>query len=146
MQTESKCQERIAALHKEMDSIHYANNLSWQQMIQNDAAKADFYRRQDRLEEVRAELDILRKSPTTKKPGSSFTLALQAYDRTSRGARRAAQLFALQGSLYKPRSGRPRRTENARIAMHVHSGVVRPCSRREMPPSETGFVKTFGKN
>jgi len=61
MQTESKWQERIAALHKEMDSIHYANNLSWQQMIQNDAAKADFYRRQDRLEEVRAELDILRK-------------------------------------------------------------------------------------
>jgi len=61
MQTESKWQERIAALHKEKDSIHYANNLSWQQMIQNDAAKADFYRRQDRLEEVRAELDILRK-------------------------------------------------------------------------------------
>ncbi len=57
----------------------------------------------------------------------------------------AAQL-ALQGSLYKPRSGRPRRTENARLAMHVHSGVVRPCARREMPPSETGFVKTFGKN
>jgi hypothetical protein len=62
MQTESKWQERIAALHKEMDSIHYANNnLYWQQMVQNDAAKADFYRRQDRLEEVRAELDILRK-------------------------------------------------------------------------------------
>jgi len=61
MQTESKWQERIAALHKEMDSIHYANNLYWQQMVQNDAAKADFYRRQDRLQEVRADLDILRK-------------------------------------------------------------------------------------
>jgi len=61
MQTESKWQERIAALHKEMDSIHDANNLCWQQMVQNDAAKADFYPRQDRLEEVRTELDILRK-------------------------------------------------------------------------------------
>ena len=62
MQTESKWwQRRIAPLHKEMDSIHYANNLDWQQMVQNDGAKADFYRRRDRLEEVRAELDILRK-------------------------------------------------------------------------------------
>ena len=61
MQIESKCRERIAALHTEMDSIHYANNLYWQQMVQNDAAKADVYRRQDRPEEVWAELDILRK-------------------------------------------------------------------------------------
>jgi hypothetical protein len=61
MQTEAKRQERIAALHKEMDSIHDANNLYWQQVVHNDAAKADFYRRQDRLEEGRAELDMLRK-------------------------------------------------------------------------------------
>ncbi len=61
MQTEAKRQERIAALQQEMDSIHFANRLYWQETAHSDAAKKEFYRRQDRLEEVRSELTMLRK-------------------------------------------------------------------------------------
>ncbi len=61
MQTEAKRQERIAALRQEMDSIHYANDLYWRQTAHSDAARAEFRRRQDRLDEVRSELANLRK-------------------------------------------------------------------------------------
>ena len=46
----------MAALLEEMDFIHYANELYWRQTIPSVAAKADYFRRQDRLEEIRSEL------------------------------------------------------------------------------------------
>jgi hypothetical protein len=63
MPTEAKRKERIAVLHQEMDSLHRANNLYWQQTLRSDSdeTKAGFYQRQDRLEELRSELDALRK-------------------------------------------------------------------------------------
>jgi hypothetical protein len=63
MQAEAKRKERIATLHQEMDSAHDADNLYWQQTLRSnsDAARAAYYRRQDRLEEIRAELEMLRK-------------------------------------------------------------------------------------
>lgn len=60
MQTEAKRKERIAVLHEEIDCLHHANSLYWQQTLRSDAAKAEFYRRQERLEEVRSELVTLR--------------------------------------------------------------------------------------
>ena len=47
---------RIAALKEETAVIHHANELYWRQGNPSDAAKADYYRRQDRLEEIRSEL------------------------------------------------------------------------------------------
>jgi hypothetical protein len=47
---------RIAALREEIESIHFANKLYWRQTNPSDAAKAEYYRRQDRLEEIRSEL------------------------------------------------------------------------------------------
>ena len=48
--------KRIAALQREIDFIHYANELYWRQASPSDAARADYFRRQDRLEEIRSEL------------------------------------------------------------------------------------------
>ena len=48
---------QIAALTVEMDAIHFANGLYWkQQNFQTVAARAEYQRRQDRLEEIRIEL------------------------------------------------------------------------------------------
>jgi|SRR5271156_6501753 len=47
---------RIAVLQKEMEFIHYANELYWRKTNHGVAAKAEYYRRQDRLEEIRSEL------------------------------------------------------------------------------------------
>jgi hypothetical protein len=52
---------RIAVLQEEIEFIHYANGLYWRQANPDDAAKADHYRRQDRLEEIRSELAELQK-------------------------------------------------------------------------------------
>jgi len=48
-------------LQEEIEFIHYANELYWRDANPGDAAKADYYRRQDRLEEIRSELADLRK-------------------------------------------------------------------------------------
>jgi hypothetical protein len=47
---------RIAMLQEEIQSIDYANKLYWRQPNPANAAKAEYYRRQDRLEEIRREL------------------------------------------------------------------------------------------
>jgi hypothetical protein len=47
---------RIAALHEEIELIHQANELYWRDADPSDEAKANHYRRQDRLEEIRSEL------------------------------------------------------------------------------------------
>jgi hypothetical protein len=56
MDSEATRKARIAALLEELDFIHYANELYWRQANPSVAAKADYFRRQDRLEEIRSEL------------------------------------------------------------------------------------------
>jgi len=56
MDPEATRNERIALLQKEIDSIHCANELYWRQSNPSNAAKAEYYRRQGRLEEIRSEL------------------------------------------------------------------------------------------
>jgi hypothetical protein len=47
---------RIAALYEEMDAIHSANSGYWKKSKPAVAARAEYQRRQDRLEQIRAEL------------------------------------------------------------------------------------------
>jgi hypothetical protein len=56
MDPEATRKARIAALQEEMDFIHYANELYWGQTNPSNTAKTDYFRRQDRLEEIRSEL------------------------------------------------------------------------------------------
>jgi hypothetical protein len=56
MDAEAMRKARIADLRGEMDFIHFANELYWRQANPSDAARANYYRRQDRLEEIRNEL------------------------------------------------------------------------------------------
>jgi len=62
MDPEATKKTRIAALQEEIESIHFANKLYWEQAKRSDAANAEYYRRQDRLEEIRSELAELRKT------------------------------------------------------------------------------------
>ncbi len=51
----------IAALQEEMDGIHFVNSLYWERgEAATSEARAGYQRRQDRLEEIRAELAQLR--------------------------------------------------------------------------------------
>jgi hypothetical protein len=52
---------RIAVLLGELDVIHRANELYWRETNPSNGAKSDYYRRQDRLEEIRSELAELQK-------------------------------------------------------------------------------------
>jgi hypothetical protein len=56
MDSEATRKARIAVLHQEIELIHHANRLYWRQVNPGDAAKAGYYRRQERLEELRSEL------------------------------------------------------------------------------------------
>jgi len=56
---EAERKARIAALYEEIDSISYANNLYWKQP--SAGAKAEYYLRQDRLEDIWRELTELTK-------------------------------------------------------------------------------------
>jgi hypothetical protein len=71
MDPEATRKARIAVLQEEIDFIHYANELYWRQANPSDAAKAEYYRRQDRLEEIRSELAELRKALSSS-PQSDF--------------------------------------------------------------------------
>ena len=53
---EGRRKARIAVLLGEIDVIHRANELYWRHTKHSAAAKAEYYRRQDRLEEIRSEL------------------------------------------------------------------------------------------
>ena len=59
MDPEATRKARIAILQQEIDFIHYANELYWRKTNHGVAAKAEYYRRQDRLEEIRSELTKL---------------------------------------------------------------------------------------
>jgi len=61
MDPEAMREARIAVLEEEIEFVHYANELYWRQTNPSHAAKADYYRRQDRLEEIRGELAELQK-------------------------------------------------------------------------------------
>jgi hypothetical protein len=52
----------IAVLQQEIEFIHYANELYWREANSSHAARADYYRRQDRLEEIRSGLAELQKT------------------------------------------------------------------------------------
>jgi hypothetical protein len=56
MEPTAEIKARIAALHKEMDSIHYANKVYWKCDHPIAPARAEHALRQERLEEVRVEL------------------------------------------------------------------------------------------
>jgi hypothetical protein len=60
---DTKSTAKINFLNQEMDEIHYANSLYWKQEGHSKAAKAQYQWRQDRLEEIRKELDQLRAIP-----------------------------------------------------------------------------------
>jgi hypothetical protein len=62
MDPEATRTARIAALQEEIEFIYHANELYWRQANPSDAAKADYYRKQDRLEEIRSELAELRRA------------------------------------------------------------------------------------
>ena len=62
MDPESTRKERIAVLQEEMELIHHANELYWRQANPSAEARAAYYRRQDRLEEIRSSLSELRKA------------------------------------------------------------------------------------
>jgi hypothetical protein len=56
MDPEATRKARITALRAEMDFIHYANELYWRKTNPSNAAKTEYFRRQDRLQEIRSEL------------------------------------------------------------------------------------------
>jgi hypothetical protein len=57
MEIDAKKKARVAALNEEMDGIHFVNNLYWQLgKGVTSKERAEHQRRQDRLEEIRAEL------------------------------------------------------------------------------------------
>jgi hypothetical protein len=61
MQSNISTNTQIAALTVEIDAIHFANGLYWkQENFQTVAAREEYQRRQDRLEEIRIELAQLR--------------------------------------------------------------------------------------
>lgn len=60
MGTKAKRKTRWAALNKEIHSIHFANGLFWgQTSAHSRESGVEYYRRQDRLEEIRRELAAL---------------------------------------------------------------------------------------
>lgn len=59
MQSELERKARITALLEEVESIHVANRLYWQESAPGREANAAYQKRQDRLEEIRDELSRL---------------------------------------------------------------------------------------
>ena len=61
MEPDTQNKTRIAALQEEMDGIHFVNTLYWGRgEAVTSEARAEYQRRQDRLEEIHAELAQLR--------------------------------------------------------------------------------------
>jgi hypothetical protein len=66
MEPDNPTINKIAALTSEIDTIHFANKLYWERgEAVSTAARAEYERRLARLEEIRAELDRLRRSTNT---------------------------------------------------------------------------------
>ncbi|MGA8270111.1 MAG: hypothetical protein WB919_01050 [Candidatus Sulfotelmatobacter sp.] len=63
MEADTVTKVKISILNTEMDNLHFANGVYWKRGIAGTLeARAEHKRRQDRLEEVRAELYKLQKS------------------------------------------------------------------------------------
>jgi hypothetical protein len=57
MGLEGTWQARMTVLNQEIDFIHHANRLFWEQKkAHGRKAKGEYYCRQDRLEEIRSEM------------------------------------------------------------------------------------------
>jgi hypothetical protein len=56
MEADATSKSRLAVLLEEIDLIHFSSMTYWQQRFPSHAAKAGYYRRQDRLEELRGKL------------------------------------------------------------------------------------------
>jgi hypothetical protein len=56
MDPEAAAKARIATLHQEMDAIHFANKLYWENKSPSREDRAEYHRRQERLQEIRREL------------------------------------------------------------------------------------------
>jgi hypothetical protein len=52
----------FAALRKEVDAIHYANKLYWAQKRPSRTAVAEYEWRQERLEQIRREMEKLQEN------------------------------------------------------------------------------------
>ncbi len=50
---------KLVALRKEIDAIHLANRLYWDQKKHSQAASAEYEQRQERLEQIRREMEEL---------------------------------------------------------------------------------------
>jgi hypothetical protein len=50
---------RLASLREEIEAIHFANKLYWDQEHHSQVATAEYERRQERLEEIRKEIQEL---------------------------------------------------------------------------------------
>jgi hypothetical protein len=51
---------KLAALREEVEAIHFANKLYWAQERHSQAATAEYELRQERLEQIRTEMEELR--------------------------------------------------------------------------------------
>ncbi len=60
VEPDPKVKTKITFLNEEMDTLHAANTLYWRDKAQTTATKALYQIRQDRLDEIRTELDRLR--------------------------------------------------------------------------------------
>ena len=56
MEVDATMNDRIAVLLEEIDLIHFANIEYWSETVHDHAATAAYYRRQDRLKELRSKL------------------------------------------------------------------------------------------
>jgi hypothetical protein len=56
MEADATSKSRLAVLLEEIDLIQFSNITYWRQRVPSHAAKAGYYRRQDRLEELRGKL------------------------------------------------------------------------------------------
>jgi hypothetical protein len=61
MNDDSARQAALAALQEQMDAIHYANKLYWDQLGHSREADMAYYEREERLGQLRKEIDELPK-------------------------------------------------------------------------------------
>ena len=67
---------RLDLLLEEIDLIHFANMTYWRQTVHGHASKAGYYRRQDRLEELRGKLaDLQTAEGSNRLSRKPYTLA-----------------------------------------------------------------------
>jgi hypothetical protein len=71
MERDGRNKARLAALREEAEAIHAANTVYWTSDNQSGEAAAEYYRRLNRLEEIRKEFDRLTNSPADSRGSDS---------------------------------------------------------------------------